>query len=235
MKNRETGVLLGVIPARSGSKGIKNKNLRKVCGRPLIYYTIREALRYKGLYKAIVSTDSALITKISRGYGIEVPFLRPKRLAQDNTPMLAVLRHALLESEKIYRVKLSGVLLLDPTSPIRKKEDIARMMDIFFKSKPDLVVAVAKSRRNPYFNMLKIDRSGYARTALKGEFIRRQDIPLTLDITNNCWIFSRKAILRNWRIPERTIACEINGGYIDIDSKEDLKFFGCFLKMGKIK
>ena len=178
MKQEESSILLGVIPARGGSKGIKNKNLRTVLNKPLIYYTIKDALSYKKIYKTIVTTDSLEIAEVAKKYGVEVPFIRPKRLAKDNTPMIEVLKHALMKCEQIYSLKINGIVLLDPTSPLRKKENINEMIDIFLESKPDLVVAVTKSRRNPYFNMVKINKNGYARLVLEGNFVRRQDAPL---------------------------------------------------------
>lgn len=233
MKQRESSVLLGVIPARSGSKGIKNKNLRRVMDKPLIYYTIKEALNYKEIYKTIVSTDSLEIAETAKKYGAEVPFIRPKKLAKDNTPMLEVLKHALIECECLYSLKIDGIVLLDPTSPLRRKDDIEAMINIYLKKKPDLIIAVSKSRRNPYFNMVKINKSGYAELVLRGNYIRRQDTPPIFDITNNCWIFSRRAILRDWRIPKKTIIYEITSLHVDIDEEDDIMYFEWFLKSRK--
>ncbi len=121
IKNKESPILLGVIPARGGSKGIKNKNLRKVLNKPLIYYTIKDALSYKKIYKIIVTTDSLEIAEVAKKYGAEVPFIRPKRLAKDNTSMIEVLKHALMKCEQIYSLKINGIVLLDPTNPVKKK------------------------------------------------------------------------------------------------------------------
>jgi len=223
-------ILLGVIPARSGSKGIKNKNMKKVMGQPLIAYTITDALTYRNIDKVIVTTDSKDIAQTAKKYGADVPFIRPKYLAADNTSMLAVLKHALIKCEKIYAVKISGIVLLDPTSPMRSKKEMEDMVEVFLKESPDLVLAVSPARKNPYFNMVKINTDNYAQLALKGHYIRRQDAPEIYDITNNCWIFSRSAILRGSRIPKKTIPYEIKSSYIDIDSEEDLKLFECLLK-----
>ena len=233
MKQEESSILLGVIPARGGSKGIKNKNLRTVLNKPLIYYTIKDALSYKEIYKTIVTTDSLEIVEIAKKYGAEVPFIRPKNLAKDNTSMIEVLKHALMKCEQIYSLKINGVVLFDPTSPLRKKDEIKKMINIFLKRKPDLVVAVSKSRKNPYFNMVKTNKNGYAELVLKGNFVRRQDAPPIFDLTNNCWIFSRRAVLRCSRIPQKTIAHEIDSFYIDIDREDDLKFLEWFLKLNR--
>lgn len=230
-KSRSSGsLLLGVIPARGGSKGIKKKSLRKVLGRPLISYTIEHALTYKEVHKTIVTTDSLEIAQVARQWGAAVPFIRPGELAQDNTPMLDVLKHALIECEHLYSRTFRGVVLFDPTSPVRKKADIRRMINIFWDKNPDLVIAAAKCKRNPHFHMLRIGKSGYARSAARGSFTRRQDAPAVFDITNTCWIFSRRAVLRCWRMPRRTIMFEVDSFYVDIDQEEDLRFFEYFLK-----
>lgn len=233
MKKESRPILLGVIPARSGSKGIRNKNLTKVLDKPLIYYTIKDALSHEKIQEIIVTTDSPEIAEIAKKYGAAAPFMRPKRLAKDNTPMLAVLKHALMKCEQVYSMKIDGVVLFDPTSPLRRKEDIQNMINVFLELKPDLVIAVSKSRRNPYFNMIKINTDGYAQLVLKGDYIRRQDTPPLFDITNTCWIFSRKAIQKGWRIPTKTIAFEIDTPYVDIDREDDLKFFEWLLKPGE--
>ncbi len=222
-----------MIPARSGSKGIKNKNLRTVCNKPLIYYTIKDALSYKEIFKTIVTTDGLEIADVAKKYGAEVPFIRPKKLAKDNTPMLEVLKHALMKCEKIYSLKMDGIVLFDPTSPLREKSEIKQMIQVFLKKKPDLVVAVSKCRRNPYFNMVKKNKTGYAQLVLKGDYSQRQDAPPIYDITNNCWIFSRRAVLKGLRIPHRTISYEIKSSYVDIDKEDDLKFFELFINRVK--
>jgi len=222
--------LLGVIPARKGSRGLKNKNLLKVGVKPLIAYTIKDALSYKQIDHVVVSTDSPKIASVARKYGAEIPFMRPGHLARDSSPMLAVLKHALMKCESHYNCVFDGIVLLDPTSPIRKKNDINGMIKIFKTKKPDLVVAGRSSRRNPYFNMLAKNKDGYANLVIKSKALRRQDAPITYDITNNCWIFSRKAIQNNWRLPRKTLMYEIKGDYIDIDTPDDLKHFASILR-----
>jgi CMP-N-acetylneuraminic acid synthetase len=177
-----------------------------------------------------VTTDSAEIARVALKYGAEVPFMRPKKLARDGTPMLDVLKHALQACERLYASRIAGVVLLDPTSPLRDKAEMEGMVRLFQDKEPDLVVAVAPCRKNPYFNMLKIGENGYARLVLKGDFARRQDAPPLYDIANNYWIFSRRAVLRGWRIPKRTLAYEIRGVYADIDREDDFKFLEWHLR-----
>ena len=238
-KKYRKSVFLGVIPARSGSKGIKNKNILRVAGKPLIAYTIRQAQSLSDYFSTIVSTDSQKIARVARSCGADVPFMRPRDLATDTTGMLAVLKHALQQYEKKNGVFVKAVVLLDLTAPVRKKQDIIRMTRIFQKEKPDLLVAVKNSHRNPYFNMLKIDaaratkETSYASLAVRNTAKRRQDAPRTYDITNTCWIFSRQAVLREQRIPKKTQIYEINDDFIDIDVPGYVDTFKYFLKHKK--
>ena len=98
--------ILGVTLARGGSKGIKNKNLANIHGKPLIYYTIKEAKKSKKITNYIISTDSIKIKKVAQKYNAQVPFIRPKKFSKDNSSSASALKHALIESEKIYNKKL---------------------------------------------------------------------------------------------------------------------------------
>lgn len=111
--------VLGLIPARGGSKGIPEKNLRLLAGRPLIEYTCRAALGSRSLDRIIVSTDCPRIAEVARGVGTEVPFLRPAHLAGDRTPMVDVVRHALGWLAARERFCPEMVVLLQPTAPLR--------------------------------------------------------------------------------------------------------------------
>lgn len=117
--------VLAVIPARGGSKGVPRKNVRPVCGKPLIAYTIETALAARGLFhRVVVSTDDAEIAEVARSAGAEVPFLRPTELADDKAPMIPVLQHAVRFIESQDRVRLDWICLLQPTNPLRTVADI---------------------------------------------------------------------------------------------------------------
>ncbi len=115
--------MLGVITARGGSKGLPGKNIKELCGKPLIAWTIEQAKNSKYLDKTIVSTDSEEIAEISIKYGGDVPFLRPKELALDTTPSIDVLFHA-LDFLRNQGENYDYLALLEPTNPLRKKDDI---------------------------------------------------------------------------------------------------------------
>ena len=134
--------ILGVTLARGGSKGIKNKNLTKIKGKPLIYYTIREAKKTHQISKYIVSTDSSKIRKIAQKYGAEVPFLRPKKFSQDNSSSASALKHALIKCEKIFNKKFDYIVELMATNPLKTRKDIQNIIKILLKNKADSVIAV---------------------------------------------------------------------------------------------
>jgi CMP-N,N'-diacetyllegionaminic acid synthase len=115
--------VLGIIPARGGSKGVPNKNIKLLCGKPLIAYTIEVAKSSK-LNKIIVSTDSELIAEIAKSFGADIPFIRPDELSSDTAKSLDVAIHALKEAEKIYKENFDAIMLLQPTTPFRTTEEI---------------------------------------------------------------------------------------------------------------
>ena len=117
--------VLAVIPARGGSKGVPRKNIRLVCGKPLIAYTIETALAARHLFhRVIVSTEDEEIAAISRQYGAEVPFLRPAELAGDQVPTVPVLQHTVRFVESEENIVMDWVCLLQPTEPFRTVEDL---------------------------------------------------------------------------------------------------------------
>lgn len=124
--------ILAIIPARAGSKGIPDKNIREIAGEPLICWTIRQALKSNLLDKVIVSTDGEKVADISRKAGADVPFMRPKEFAQDHSPTSDVVVHALKFFEN-QGVLYDMVAILEPTSPLRKSSDIDNGVDLLCK------------------------------------------------------------------------------------------------------
>ena len=139
--------ILGIIPARGGSKGIPGKNIRNLAGHPLIEYAANAANASNIIDRLILSTDSEEIAAIGRRLGIEVPFIRPGELAKDDTPMVPVLEHAVASLEE------SGwspdiVVLLQPTSPLRKGQHIVDAVEMLHISKCDSVASVVEVPRH---------------------------------------------------------------------------------------
>lgn len=169
--------IIALIPARGGSKGVPRKNLRPLRGKPLIAYSIVEALKSERIDVVFVSTEDGEISRVSEELGAEV-IERPARLAQDETPTLDVVLQALEELETVGR-SVRCVVLLQPTSPLRKARDIDEAITLFLAEDCDSVVSVCKSNHPPQW-MLTIE-DGYLKP-LFGETslnLRRQSLPET--------------------------------------------------------
>ena len=133
--------IVGLIPARGGSKGIPRKCITPCAGRPLLEYSCLAALGARRLEATFLSTDDEEIARIGRATGLQVPFMRPPELAQDDTPMIPVLKHALGEIENRLG-KIDGLLLLQPTSPLRESQHINEAIALFESSDAETVVSV---------------------------------------------------------------------------------------------
>lgn len=160
VKGKKQIRVLGIIPARGGSKSIPRKNIATLAGKPLIYYTIREAKRSRLLDAVIVSTDDGEIARVARRYGADVPFLRPKKFAGDKSPDIEFFQHALSWLEKHRRWRPEIVVNLRPTAPLRIAEDIDRVISLILKTGCDSVRTV--SVPNPFnpFKMWTISSAG---------------------------------------------------------------------------
>lgn len=230
--------ILAVVAARAGSKGVKNKNIRKLLNKPLIAYTIEQVLKWRKFDKFIVSTDSKDIAEIAKHYGADVPFLRPRELATDTANKMDVLRHAFIETEKHYNVRFDALLDLDATAPIRTVEDIENIIDLFKKKKPDCVFSVVRAHRNPYFNMVEKQKDGSVRVCkeLPSQITRRQDVPLVYEMNASMYVYNRDFLLdRNNKIPyaKRALAYEMSQvSRVDIDTEIDFKFIEFLIKRG---
>ncbi len=171
--------ILGLIPARGGSKGVSGKNSKLLGGIPLVVYSIQSALATHGLGEVIVSTDDPAIQQISLSAGAKAPFLRPVHLAQDDTPTLPVIQHALqyyLEQGE----RFDAICLLQPTTPFRKKELIDQAIEKFISSGADALVSVVPVPHefNPHW-VFEPNRQGFLTIATGEKDIipRRQELP----------------------------------------------------------
>lgn len=171
--------VLGLVPARGGSKGIARKNLRLLAGQPLLQYTAAAAQGAQRLSRVLLSTEDPEIADVGRRCGLWTPFLRPRTLAADDTPMFAVVTHALDWLEK-NGVQYDAVCLLQPTNPLRRAADIDACVDRLVDSGADCVVTVLPipERLNPHWAYF-LDDDGFLRPALgaREPIARRQELP----------------------------------------------------------
>jgi len=219
---------IALICARGGSKGLPGKNIRMLNGKPLIGWAIDIAKSLSQVRRVIVSTDSNEIAQISIEYGADVPFLRPKELAEDNSSEWLVWRHALdfiMSEEGKYP---DALLVLPVTAPLRNREDVEKCLTEFTIQKPDIVVTVTDAHRSPYFNMIKKNSDGFAELVIppNGTISRRQDAPIVYDMTTVAYVSRPDFVMQNngifsgkvtpvWVPPDRAI---------DIDTIEDFEY-----------
>ena len=233
--NNQDKMVLGVIPARGGSKGVPGKNIRPVLGKPLIAYSIECGLQCPSIDHIIVTTDSRKIADLAREWGADVPFARPAELSGDTVPMLPVLQHAVTETEGYYKKTLEILVLLDPTGPLRTVDDVEGSIKLFRDSDCDAVVSGNTARRNPYFNMV-MQNNSYVRLVIPASKAigRRQDSPPVYDLNTVVWVYSRKALMEKARIPKRTLLYLVPPERaIDIDAELDFKILEFLMGQGK--
>jgi CMP-N-acetylneuraminic acid synthetase len=172
--------IFGLIPARAGSKGLPRKNIMLLLGKPLIAWTIEQCLTSKYLDKVVLSTDNMEIAEISKKYGVEVPFLRPKELARDDSSIIDVIIHALNWLEKTGE-NFDYLALLEPTSPIREKENIDFGIKKLIDNRKiaDSLVSIGEIALEHPSISKKIVEKGYIKPfyEINELIVRRQDLP----------------------------------------------------------
>jgi N-acylneuraminate cytidylyltransferase len=225
------------IFARSGSKGLPNKNIKLLAGKPLIAYSIEQALATKRIERVIVSTDSDEIANIALEFGAEVPFLRPSELASDHSPEWLSWRHGLeyllTSTGSLPKVMVS----LPPTSPLRKSLDIDNCLKEFEKNDSDVVVTVTDAHRNPFFNIVKSNLDGSVSLAndMDKVIFRRQDAPKLFDLTTVCYVAKPEFVMNHNSIFEgrvKSVHVPMERS-IDIDSLLDFQITE-FLKIREL-
>jgi len=189
--------VLGVIPARSGSKGVPRKNVRPVCGRPLIAYSIESALAARDvLDRVIVSTDDEEIAAIARQHGADVPFMRPAELAGDRVPMAPVLQHAVRFAEEAEGVRYGWVCLLQPTVPFRTAGDIREALVLGRRGACDSVISVVQVFAVHPMLMKRIDGDRLVPYCVpEPEGTRRQDYDPPAFMRNGAIYLTRRDVL----------------------------------------
>lgn len=220
--------VLALVPARGGSKGIPDKNRVKLGGRPLLAWTIEAARASKTVDRVIVSTDDARLALLASGCGAEVPFLRPKALARDDTPTMPVVFHALAAHPDA-----EYVVLLQPTSPLRLPEDIDACVDLCRRHAGHAVVSVTLADPSPHL-MVRLDPEACLQPvldALPGA-VRRQDLPPTHVLNGAVYVAGRAWLNTHGRFvtPETRGFVMPRERSVDIDDELDLALAGLLLE-----
>lgn len=223
--------VLALIPARGGSKGIKNKNIIDLNGLPLIAYSIRAAKESKYIDDVIVSTDSLEIQEISNQYGAETPFIRPQRLASDTAATLDTVLHALNEMKMLGRL-YDIVILLQPTSPLRTGEDIDGAVELFERTGEEGVAAVSEVSDSPVL-MRKVEEDGRLKKFLsQNSSIRRQDMEKTYRINGSIYINLVSKVDSNTSFNDNPIGYIMEKSHsVDIDEWVDLEIAKYYIRI----
>ena len=219
--------LLAVIPARGGSKRLPRKNVLDLAGKPLIAWTIQEALNCKYIDQVIVSTDDKEISDISKEYGADVPFFRPRELATDEAKTVDVVLHLLDELEKVGE-RYDYIILLQPTSPLRTAQNIDESVELLQMKNSDAVISVCESEHPPLWcNVLPDDMSmdNFLDESVKNK--RSQDLSKQYRINGAIYISSVKKLKKenSFFLSNNCIAYIMKQNVsIDIDTIDDFDF-----------
>jgi CMP-N,N'-diacetyllegionaminic acid synthase len=209
---------LAIVPARAGSKGLPRKNVLPLSGKPLIAYTIEAARAARSIQKIVVSTESPEIAGISQQYGADVPFLRPDELATDETPTLPVLQHVLNQLVAIQCLAPEIIVLLQPTSPLRRAEDIDRAVALLERSGADSVVSICAAEHHPAW-MRRLDGDKVLPFLENApEYARRQDMPPAYRLNGAIYVTRRRILIDENRI----LGEDTRGLLMDIESSVDI-------------
>jgi len=233
-----------VIPARGGSKAVPRKNIRLLNDKPLIAYSIEQAALAATLTRSLISTDDDEIARVAEAWGGDVPFLRPAHLAQDDTPMLPVLLHALEYAEQDDGIQYSAVVILQPTSPLRTADDIDRSVQALFATGADTVVTICQvdklshpllvqrinvqdgNRLYPFWTGPEYERVSHA---------NREELPPVVRLNAAVYALRRETLVRENRI----IGDDVCGVWmevsrsIDIDTEDDFRIAEALIRAFK--
>jgi CMP-N,N'-diacetyllegionaminic acid synthase len=227
--------ILCTICARGGSKGVKNKNLKNLLGKPLIYHTISQAKKIKKFTKIVCSSDSKNILKIAKKNKVDYTLLRPQFLSNDKVEKLKAIKHCLINAEKFFNLKFDYIVDLDVTAPLRSNNDINKIINLISKNKKaHNVLSLTPSRKNPYFNMVEIKNNNKLEIVKKisKKIHSRQKAPKVYEINAGMYAWKRNSLIKNFELINKNTHYFIvpNARSVDIDTPEDFKIVKSLLK-----
>jgi len=220
--------VLGVIPARGGSKGLPNKNLVDIHGKPMLYYTIKESLE-SNLDRVILSSENEEIIKVGRECGADIPFIRPKKLSEDTAHTQDVIYHSVKWLEKNENYIPDSIMTLQPTSPLRKSQHINESIDKFYKENTNSLISIKKSPAKPPWWLLKKNKNNLIELFLK-DFknpfnLERQQFKKTYSPDGSIFITKKDFLCKNISLFDfnKCSYYEIEDKYtVDVDNYLDL-------------
>lgn len=232
--------IIAVIPARAGSKGLPGKNIRELCGKPLIAWSIEAGLGSKYIDEVMVTTDSEEIARIAKALGASVPFIRPAELANDKSSSFDVIKHALNYYASERRKTFEYVVLLEPTSPLRDKDDIDMAIEQLLSTpEASAVVGICKTEsQHPAFLVRKDENNylvGYENKDMK--VLRRQEISDVYFFEGSVYVSNTNALLTHQSFyHDRTLGYEVpKWKSLEIDDIDDFVMVEAIMKYRRVK
>ena len=212
---------IAIIPARSGSKGLKDKNIKELCGKPLLAYSINAALESKMFDTVMVSTDSEKYAEISRHYGAEVPFLRSAETSGDSAGSWDVVREVLNEYRKLGK-DFDSVMLLQPTSPLRTSDDIINAFNLKEKKKANAIVSVCEMDHSPLWSNT-LPESLSMENFSRSKDLPRQQLETYYRVNGTIYLIDTDCVYNDKRIYENNCYAYImpKERSVDIDTELD--------------
>ncbi|WP_027216538.1 cytidylyltransferase domain-containing protein [Butyrivibrio fibrisolvens] len=214
--------IIAIIPARSGSKGIKDKNIYPINGRPLISYTIDAAKGSRYIDYVMVSTDSKSIADVARNCGADIPFMRPVELALDTSRTVDAIVSALSMLQNLDK-SYDILVLLQPTSPLRTAEDIDKAIELFYQEGKKSLLSVSEVNENPVL-MRRLNGNEAIPILNVSSTVRRQDFEKFYKVNGAIYINAIPEINENTSFNDNELGYVMDTSHcIDIDTLEDIR------------
>ena len=222
--------MIALIPARSGSKGLKGKNIKELLGKPLVAYTIEEALKSKFIDEVIISTDCKEIEKAAKEFGAKSLFLRPKNLSNDKSKAIDNYIYTIDRLNSDFGYEINNFIVLQPTSPLRKSEDINGAIKLFFSKNADSVISYVKET-HPITWHKYINDEGEFENIFKDKLHNRQDIRESYYPNGAIFIFKYNLIKQRIYYSKKSFPYVMpRKRSVDIDTIEDFNYAEFLMK-----
>ncbi len=220
--------VLAFIPARAGSKGIKNKNIIDLAGKPLISYTINAAKKSKYIDKVIVSTDGEKIADVAKKYGADVPFFRPKELAEDTSNVITAIIYTIKELKKMSE-EYDILVLLQPTSPFRSEQHIDEALEMLINNNLPSLLSVCETDKNPTL-IRTLDKDKMIKPIIESDISLRQQMDKYYILNGAIYINYVKDIKENRYLKDNEYGYIMDKYHsLDIDEPIDLEIANLYI------
>ena len=227
--------VLCTICARAGSKGVANKNLRLINNKPLIVYSIEQAIATKLFDQIVVSSDSKEIREVALANGATFCVDRPAELATDTAPKLPAIKHCVENAEEKFG-QFEVIIDLDATAPLRESSDIIGALELLQSAQADNVITGTPAHRSPYFNLVEIDANGVVSLSKPPANVvaRRQDSPQCFDMNASIYVWRRQALFANENLFTSNTRLFVmpRERSLDIDSQADFEMVEWMMTKG---